>query len=171
MRAIVVFPAVCILATAGYAGRPLPSVRNSNRSASEDRKPRCGGHGWALGLLDTSRVYAEGEVDKAAQARSGNPAPDWPATSGYSTTGTVESDARYGATAQVIARFVVDTMECVDSSSFTVVQSSDSAFTMSVRHVLSRLRYEPARKNGRKVRSWVLWKFLFEHKVGAQPPM
>jgi len=66
---------------------------------------------------------------------------------------------------------VVDTMGCVDSSSFKVVSTSDSSFTASVEKMLKRLHYEPAKKGGQKVRSWVLWKFVFFREAGASNPI
>ena len=130
----------------------------------------CASHGAPLGVLDTSHVYEDREVDHPATASRSNPNVRWPTTADRSAAGTVESDARYGGDASVTARFVVDTLGCVDSSTFTVVTASDSAFTLAVRRVLPQLRYAPAKKGGRKVRSWVLWKFVFYRRNGAGLP-
>jgi hypothetical protein len=37
--------------------------------------------------------------------------------------------------------------------------------------MLKRLHYEPAKKGGQKVRSWVLWKFVFFREAGASSPI
>jgi len=118
-------------------------------------------------LPDSSRVYDSRDVDKPSVGEPGNPTAPWPGTADQSPFGTVATDQRDAASASVVAQFIVDTLGCVDSASFRVVVASDSAFVRSVLGVVSRLRYTPARKGGRKVRSLVLWKFVFYRRNGS----
>ncbi|MGH7646933.1 MAG: energy transducer TonB [Gemmatimonadaceae bacterium] len=142
----------------------------TNSSATErDGRPKCGGHGWVLNALDTSHIY-DVDVDKQAVADRGNPKIAWPGTIGQNANGVSEADMKLAGNASVVGEFVVDTVGCVDSSSFKVVSSSDTAFTGAVLSMLPKLRYEPARKDGKKVRSRVLWKFEFYRQNGARAP-
>ncbi len=165
MRLVVVSIIAIAVVTAAFGSGPRVA-----RAGSVDLKPRCGAHGWVLGAFDTSHTYQGAEVDQPAVPDRSNPAIPWPSATERSASGTVETDARYGATAAVVARFVVDTVGCIDSSTFKVVQASDTSFTLAVRRALPRLRYEPGRSGGHKVRSWVLWKFVFEHRNGSEMP-
>lgn len=139
-------------------------------SASPNGRPKCGAHGWLLNQIDSSHIF-DGDVDQEAVPERDNPKIPWPGSYGMNQNGTVESDMKLGDNASVTGKFVVDTMGCVDSSSFKVVSTSDSAFTNSVEKMLKKLRYEPARKGGQKVRSWVLWKFVFFREAGASSPI
>ncbi|HEX5177885.1 MAG TPA: energy transducer TonB [Gemmatimonadaceae bacterium] len=143
-------------------------VRSS--ASVRDGRPKCGGHGWALNQLDTSHIY-DVDVDQQAVPERGNPQIPWPGTIGQNYNGTAEADMKLSGDASVVGKFVVDTMGCVDSSTFKVVSTSDSAFTQSVERMLPKLRYEPAKKDGKKVRSWVLWKFAFYRRHGSEAPI
>lgn len=139
-------------------------------SAAVSGRPKCGGHGWLLGALDTtSHIYGQ-DVDKPAQADRGNPKIPWPGAPGVNQNGTVESDMRTNGEASVTGQFVVDTMGCIDSSTFKVVEATDSSFATEVEKMLPQLHYEPAQKDKHKVKSWVVWKFVFFRKNGAVLP-
>jgi len=138
--------------------------------AVREGRPKCGAHGWLLNQIDSSHIY-DGDVDQEATPDRDNPKIPWPGSYGLNQNGTVESDMKLGDNASVVGKFVVDTMGCVDSSSFKVVSTSDSSFTASVEKMLKRLHYEPAKKGGQKVRSWVLWKFVFFREAGASNPI
>lgn len=139
-------------------------------SGGVHRDPKCGPHGWALNVLDSSHVYGGMEVDKPAVAYRNNPTIPWPGTRDQNDNGASEMDSRDARDASVVARFVVDTMGCIDSTSFKVVSASDSAFSKSVQSVITRLHYKPAQRGDQKVRSWVLWKFLMYRTNGAELP-
>jgi hypothetical protein len=51
-----------------------------------------------------------------------------------------------------------------------VVSSTDSAFTDEILKVLPKYRYDPAKKEGKKVRAWLTWKFLFYKEPGVRNP-
>jgi len=146
------------------------AVPAAGTPARVHRDPKCGPHGWALNALDTSHVYGGMEVDKAATAYSNNPTIPWPGTRDQTDYGTSETDLRDAKSASVIARFVVDTMGCIDSTSFKVVSASDSSFSKAVQKVLTKLHYRPAERGKQKVRSWVLWKFLMFRTNGTELP-
>ncbi|HKV51349.1 MAG TPA: energy transducer TonB [Gemmatimonadaceae bacterium] len=123
-----------------------------------------------MNILDTSHVYGGLEVDKPAEAYRNNPTIPWPGTRDQTDNGTAETDQRDAKNASVIARFVVDTMGCVDSTSFKVVSASDSAFSKAVQQYITKLHYKPAQRGDQKVRSWVLWKFLLYRANGSEIP-
>lgn len=141
----------------------------SPAALARDGRPKCGGHGWLLGGLDSSHVYDQ-DVDKQASASRGNPKIPWPGAPGVNSNGTVEADMRSNGEASVTGRFVVDTMGCIDSSTFKVLQTTDSSFSTEVEKMLPQLHYEPAQKGKQKVRSWVVWKFVFYRRNGAVVP-
>ncbi len=107
--------------------------------AVRDGRPKCGAHGWILNQLDSTHIY-DGDVAEEAVPDRSNPKIAWPGSYGLNQNGTVESDMKIGDDASVIGKFVVDTMGCIDSSSFKVVSTSDSAFTNSVEKMLKKLR-------------------------------
>ena len=156
----------------GAAGAVLVAFVGPTRTAvgAVHRDPKCGAHGWALNRLDTSRVYGGMEVDKPAEAYRNNPTIPWPGTRDESDNGTPEMDQRDSKNASVVAQFVVDTVGCIDSTSFRVVSASDSSFSKAVQSVITRLHYKPAQRGNQKVRSWVLWKFLLYRANGAELP-
>lgn len=148
------------------------AMPTKSSGAIRDGRPKCGPHGWLLNVIDSSHIYSgNGDVDEPAVAERDNPKIPWPGSYGTNQNGTVEADMKMGENASVVGEFVVDTMGCVDSSSFKVVSTSDSAFTASVEKTLHKLHYRPAKKGGQKVRSWVLWKFVFFREAGAETPI
>lgn len=154
-------------ATAVAIAFALP-VRSSGASTRESFRPKCGAHGWVLGAIDSSHIY-DTDVDKPAKPDRGNPQIPWPGSRGTNYNGTVEADMKMNGEAAIIAKFVVDTVGCIDSSTFKVVSGTDTAFSNAVERMLPKLYYEPAVKDKQKVRSWVLWKFEFYRKAGAVP--
>ena len=160
-----------LVAHAGTAAVVIAlAVPAAGSPARVHRDPKCGPHGWALNVLDTSHVYGGMEVDKPAEAYRNNPTIPWPGTRDENDNGTPEMDLRDAKSASVVARFVVDTMGCIDSTSFKVVAASDSSFSKAVQKVITKLHYKPAQRGKQKVRSWVLWKFLLYRTNGAEMP-
>ena len=109
-------------------------------------------------LLDTlvggARVYLETEVDRPAIAL---PGPEYP---GYPV-----SLRRSGIHGRVEVAFVVDTAGAVERSTILPISSNHPDFTAAVREALPRIRYEPAIRAGKRVRTWAQqW---FEFTVGA----
>jgi hypothetical protein len=60
-----------------------------------------------------------------------------------------------------LARFVVETGGRAERGSLRIIESSGEAFSASVRRVLPRLRFEPARVGARKVRMLVEQSYVF----------
>jgi hypothetical protein len=123
-----------------------------------------------MNVLDSSHVFGGMEVDKPAEAYQNNPTIPWPGTRDESDNGTAAMDQRDAKNASVVARFVVDTVGCIDSTSFKVVSASDSTFSKAVQELITKLHYKPAQRGNQKVRSWVLWRFLFYRTNGAEAP-
>lgn len=143
-------------------------VQTYGAATRESFRPKCGPHGWVLGVIDSSHIY-DTDVDQAAKPDRNNPQIPWPASRGTNYNGTVEADMKTNGEANVVAKFVVDTVGCIDSSTFKVVSATDTAYSNAVEKMLPKLHYEPAVKDKQKVRSWVLWKFEFYRKSGAVP--
>ncbi len=143
-------------------------VKSSTAMTRDSFRPKCGAHGWVLGALDSSHIY-DTDVDQPSKPERNNPQIPWPGSRGTNYNGTVEADMRVNGEAAVVAKFVVDTAGCIDSSTFKVVSAPDTAYSNAVAHMLPKLHYEPAVKDKQKVRSWVLWKFEFYRKSGAVP--
>ncbi len=100
--------------------------------------------------VDTNRSYAEFEVERQVRAISGT-AVDYP-----------ESMRSSGAEGQVLAEFVVNENGRVVTSSFKVLESSNSSFTQAVRNALSRMRFQPAQIGSTKVSQVVQQAFVFK---------
>ena len=62
---------------------------------------------------------------------------------------------------EVHAKFVVDERGLVDMATFTVVKSTDPAFTEAVREALPTMRFRPAMVKGRAVKQLVEQPFTF----------
>ena len=159
-----------VVSVAGVAATVVALAMPSRSAARVRSDPKCGPHGSLLNSLDTSHVYGGMEVDEPAEAYRNNPTIPWPGTRDRNDNGASETDQRDAKGASVIARFVVDTVGCVDSTSFRVVEASDSSFSKAVQQVITKLHYKPAQRGGQKVRSWVLWKFLLYRRNGAEIP-
>lgn len=70
--------------------------------------------------------------------------------------------ASAGIEGVVLARFVVDTLGRVERGSIEIASDSHELFARSVREALGRMRFEPAKVRGRKVRQLVQQPFTFE---------
>ncbi|HEV8446732.1 MAG TPA: hypothetical protein VGQ44_07925 [Gemmatimonadaceae bacterium] len=62
----------------------------------------------------------------------------------------------------VNAQYIVDTTGFADTTSFTVLQSTNAEFTTAVRDVLPYMRFQPARIGTSKVRQVVQQQFTFK---------
>jgi TonB family protein len=104
-------------------------------------------------------VYASYEVDNVVQISYGSVVPEYPP----------DLLAR-GVQGTVTARFIVDTSGSADAGSIEVISSSDPQFEASVRAALPRMRFSPARLNGRRVRQTVEQPFRFSINAPARNP-
>ncbi|HEY8312305.1 MAG TPA: energy transducer TonB, partial [Gemmatimonadaceae bacterium] len=95
-------------------------------------------------------VYSSFEVDNAVQISSGSAVPQYPP----------DLLARR-VQGKVVVRFVVDTSGSADVGSIQILDSSDPQFAASVREALPRMKFSPARLNGRRVRQLVEQPFRF----------
>jgi hypothetical protein len=68
----------------------------------------------------------------------------------------------------VNAQYIVDTTGFADTTSFTVLQSTNNEFTTAVRDVLPYMRFEPARLGTAKVRQLVQQQFTFKISEPAE---
>jgi TonB family protein len=96
-------------------------------------------------------AWRDDQVDKPVALKMDSPMPRYPSVlRGLSLTGS----ARF--------RFVVDTLGHVEMSTVEQLQSSHEAFAVSVRAVLPRMRFFPARVGSRVVRQLVELPFVFQ---------
>ena len=98
----------------------------------------------------TETALTKNEVDNPVERDLGSPEPEFPAPL-----------LAAGIAGQVTARFVVDTMGVIDTTTYTVVQSSRREFEDAVRGALPGMRFTPATQGGRLVRQWVEQTFHF----------
>jgi hypothetical protein len=119
-------------------------------------------------LSENDSTYSDMEVEVLAKPRRGNAEPRFPSILIGSAAYDLSFKDRVGG--EVVARFVVDTLGCVDTRTFTVVSASDSAFTQEILRVLPKYRHHAAKKDGKKVRAWLTWRFLFYKDSGPRPP-
>lgn len=112
------------------------------------------GHGSTSAVpgaaVDPGAAYLPAQVDEEVAIAKGSPMPRFP--NALRALG-VEGDARF--------RFVVDTLGRVELASVEQVQSTRDAFAVAVRDVLPRMRFRPARVNGRPVRQLVEFPIVF----------
>lgn len=134
----------------GDSGARARRASKSDTSASSRRQSAAD----TISALADS-VYTSYEVDNAVQMSYGSAVPEYPA----------DLLARH-VQGSVRVRFVVDTSGSADTASIQILSSSDPAFTASVRAALPRMRFSPARLNGRRVRQLVEQPFRFN----IQPP-
>jgi protein TonB len=99
----------------------------------------------------TNQTYFEFQVEKPAQAASGNPAPRYP-----------EILKSSGVEGKVMAQFVVLETGKADMDSFKVLSSDNELFSNAVRNVLPQMRFLPAEIGGHKVRQLVQLPFEFK---------
>jgi hypothetical protein len=97
-------------------------------------------------ILLATHAFAACQVDREARRRGGEPKLDW-----KQTPGNVDPGSCYVAEFE----FVVDTMGAVEEPSIRLLSSTDGDHEDAVRESISKLRYEPARLAGRKVRQLV----------------
>lgn len=98
----------------------------------------------------TDQPYFDFQVEKQAGAVPGSPAPRYP---------DVLRSA--GVEGQVLAQFVIDTTGRAEPGSFKVIQSTNDAFTNSVKEVLPKMRFYAAEVGGHKVKELVQQPFSF----------
>jgi TonB family protein len=95
-------------------------------------------------------VYTSFEVDNAVQFSYGSAVPQYPP----------DLLARR-VPGKVTVRFVVDTSGVADVQSLQIIDASDPQFAASVRDALPRMKFQPARLNGKRVRQLVEQPFRF----------
>jgi hypothetical protein len=104
-----------------------------------------------------NHAYAACQVDREARRRGGEPRLDWRPAAGEIDVGTC-FEAEF--------EFVVDTLGAPEVETVTVVASTNGGFEDAAREVIPRLRYEPARKGGTKVRQVVRYRRKTSIRVG-----
>jgi TonB family protein len=97
----------------------------------------------------TGDVHFEYQVEKPAAMRGG---------AGMTYPAALRAAKVEGT---VLASFVVNEDGLVDLSTFTVLRSSDEAFTTAVREALPGMRFTPAELSGRRVKQLVQQPFVF----------
>ncbi len=105
------------------------------------------------GVIDHGEPLTEAMVEKAVQARAGNPAPRYPSFL-----------ASAGVEGAVYAQFVVDTTGRVEPESIRFTKSDHALFEREVRQVLLRSRFTPAEYGRQRVRQLVEQAFAFALK-------
>jgi TonB family protein len=96
-------------------------------------------------------VFSVLQVDEMVQRYESSAAPIYP-----------RELIAIGAEGMVQARYVVDTVGQVDTTTIRVVYSDDPRFTASVRTALGQMRFRPAKRGGKTVRQLVEQKFRFK---------
>lgn len=99
----------------------------------------------------TNQTYFEFQVEKPAQAASGNPSPRYP-----------EVLKSSGVEGRVMAQFVVLETGRADMDTFKILSSDNDLFSSAVKNVLPRMRFLPAEIGGKKVRQLVQLPFEFK---------
>ncbi|MDQ6717379.1 MAG: energy transducer TonB [Gemmatimonadota bacterium] len=99
----------------------------------------------------TDKTYFEFQVEKPAQAASGNPSPRYP-----------EVLKSSGVEGKVMAQFVVLETGRADMSDFKILSSDNDLFSSAVKNVLPSMRFLPAEIGGKKVRQLVQLPFEFK---------
>jgi protein TonB len=99
----------------------------------------------------TNQTYFEFQVEKPAQAASGNPSPRYP-----------EVLKSSGVEGKVMAQFVVLETGRADMSEFRILSSDNDLFSSAVKNVLPQMRFLPAEIGGKKVRQLVQLPFEFK---------
>ena len=104
-------------------------------------------------VVSTDSVYSILDVEETATRTEGSAAPVYPPE--------LLRDHTEGS---VTARFVVDTLGRSDPLSIVVLESTNPAFSQSVRHAIPLMTFSPATMFGRKVRQMVEQRFGFRIK-------
>jgi protein TonB len=136
----------------------IPQVDLSAKVTNEadfSGKGQPGGSGSGTGDasatdVDAGRNYAAFEVEQEVRALSG--------TSVAYPDGMRSS----GAEGQVLAEFVVNEQGRVETGTFKVLESTNSAFTNAVKAALPRMRFRPAQIGNTKVSQVVQQAFVFK---------
>jgi protein TonB len=100
--------------------------------------------------VDADRNYASFEVEQEVRAISGT------------SVAYPEAMRSSGAEGQVLAEFVVNEQGRVETSSFKVLESTNSVFTSAVKAALPRMRFRPAQIGSTKVAQVVQQAFVFK---------
>lgn len=108
-------------------------------------------------VLLANHAYEACQVDREARRRGSEPRIDWRPAAGEIDVGTC-FEAEF--------EFVVDTLGAPEVGTVTVVASTNGGFEDAAREVIPRLRYEPARKGGTKVRQVVRYRRKTSIRVG-----
>ncbi len=126
-------------------GEGTPRRRKNNSAASD-----------LAVMVEELAVFSAEQVDIQARHDSvGFVQPAYP-----------DSLLRLRAGGDVLAEFVVDTMGRVLMEHFSIISSSHPAFSAAVEKAVQDARFNPARKEGRKVRQAVQWPFRFRALTG-----
>jgi protein TonB len=100
--------------------------------------------------VDTSKDYAEFEVERQVSPVSGTSIP-YP-----------EGMRSSGVEGRVLAEFVVDESGRIERGTFKVLESTNSMFAQAVRDALSRMRFRPAQIGKTNVSQVVQQAFVFK---------
>lgn len=131
---------------ADFTGRGVAGGSSTGVEGSSGTKEGAAGGS----AIDTDRNYAEFEVERAVQPISGTSV-EYP-----------EGMRSSGAEGQVLAEFVVNERGRVETSSFKVLESTNSAFTAAVKAALPRMRFRPAQIGSTNVSQVVQQAFVFK---------
>lgn len=115
--------------------------------------PTVAAQSTSVGYGQANRVYYASEVTIEAQAVANNPVPRYPDSLRAARVGGL-----------VLAQWVVDTAGVPEMSTFKIVRSPNKAFSDAVRLAVDKMRYEPARLNGKKVRELLQVPFDFQQR-------
>jgi TonB family protein len=146
-------------AGSGTSGQADSAARLAGRRRTNTDRQNSRDAADSMGVSDDN-VYASYEVDNVVQISSGSAVPEYPP----------DLLAR-GVQGTVTVRFIVDTSGSADTGSIEVIDASDPQFEASVRAALPRMRFSPARLNGRRVRQKVEQPFRFNVSAPAQNPI
>lgn len=132
----------------GIAGDAPPLPRPVKSGGMDDRDSRTSPDSSGVAGSD---VYTSFQVDNAAQISYGSVVPQYP-----------PDLLAKRVPGSVIVRFVVDTSGSADVASIQILGATAPQFEESVRAALPRMRFSPARLNGRRVRQLVEQPFRFD---------
>ena len=153
--------AAAVAALALAACRPAPAEGAPRAIASASCE---------VDLVTVDTIYADLQVDEQAKPKRGNPDIPWPSESTDSSGILLSSRVREATQGEVVLRFVVDYRGCPDMRTVRVISATDSAFSGVVRQTLPRWRFDPARKDGRRVSQVLQWKWVLYRRAGARVP-
>ncbi len=108
------------------------------------KQQRVVSHAELQKMVESQAVFTAAEVDSVARIEPASFAPVYPDSLWKTYTG-----------GQALVEFVVDTYGRVELQYFSIVFASHAEFGEAVREALSRARFSPAQKGGRRVRQLV----------------